>query len=338
MTRFYTLICLFLCLSATLSAQDAVFSQFYTAPIRLNPALAGISRAPRVALNYRAQHTKYPSAFTTMAASYEQPVEGTPSGFGMRVMRDQQLEGVYNNTEVSLVYSYDVKFDDDFRARLGLSAGLFSTALDFGALTFGDVLSPIDGAAGGELTEEELSRVSNTAADFGAGIVIHTRDYYFGVSMDHLNTPNENVFVLADGVYAGRPQRLTVTGGAEFTIKSLSSAKRPSFLAPNFLYSSQGRFRQLNVGTYVNYGVFAIGGWYRHAFENADSFIGAVSFRKDILRVGFSYDAVISGLRTVPGGLGSTLEASVMIDFGESKKLAKKRFSERYRNCFKMFQ
>ena len=40
-------------LSHNLQAQDPTFTQFFSNPIYLNPALAGSSGCPRVSLNYR---------------------------------------------------------------------------------------------------------------------------------------------------------------------------------------------------------------------------------------------------------------------------------------------
>ncbi len=328
---------LLLVLLLPLGAQDPVFSQFYAAPLRLNPAFAGIGTAPRLVANYRAQHTSYPSAYTTMAASYDQPIEGTPSAFGLRLMSDQQLDGAYKNTEFAVVYSYDVMIDRETHVRLGLAAGILSTALDFNSLTFGDVLDPIAGNTGA-VTAEQLVGASKTSADFGAGVLFSAKKYFAGVSFDHLNRPDESLLEVNSNLYAGRPTRLTVTGGAQLDVKRYSNRRRPAYVTPNFLYTAQAGFRQLNLGAYLGYGPVAVGGWYRHAFENADGLIAAVSFRQDILRIGFSYDAVVSDLRNVPGGLGSTLEASIMIDFGSSKELQRRRKADRYNDCYGMFR
>lgn len=322
--------------ATTLAAQDPIFSQFYASPLRLNPALAGISGASRISLNYRAQHTAYPSAFTTMAVSYEQPVERSPSSFGARFMSDRQLDGTYRNTEAALIYSYDVQFDKTFHARLGISAGILNTSLDFNRLVFGDVLDPVGGAEGA--TQELLEAASRTSADFGAGIVLYGGPFYGGFSFEHLNRPEENLFEINQQVYSGRPQRLTITGGAQIDLKNSRTRKKIAYVTPNFLYSGQAKLRQLNMGAYLGYGPVAVGGWYRHAFENADALIAAVSFRKDIVKVGFSYDSVVSDLRNVPGGLGATFEVSLTIDFAESEKLRKERFNRRYSECFRMFQ
>ena len=325
-----------LLLTFTASGQDAVFSQFYAAPVRLNPALTGISTASRITMNYRAQHTSYPSAFTTLAASFEQPVYKTPSSFGLRMLSDRHLEGAYRNTDIALIYSYDIQFTKVLHARLGISAGILNTSLDFNRLVFGDVLDPINGQEG--ITQEQLESSARTAADVGAGIILYGGPYYGGISFEHLNRPSENVLQLNDQVYAGRPLRFTLTGGAQIDLESLSTKRRAVYITPNLLYTSQARFRQINLGAYFGYGPVALGGWYRHAFENADALIASVSFRQDIVRIGFSYDAVTSELASVPGGLGATFEVSLVIDFGQSEKLQRSRFRSRYSECFRMFQ
>ena len=323
-------------LGTTLVAQDPVFSQFYASPVRLNPALAGVSGASRVTVNYRAQHTSYPSAFTTLAASFEQPIARTPSSFAVRFMSDRQLDGAYRNTEAGLVYSYDVKFSKRFHARLGMSAGLLNTSLDYNRLIFGDVLTARSGAEG--VTQEQLIAASRTSADLGAGIVLYGGPFYGGVSFEHLNRPREDLFEVNDQLYSGRPQRLTVTGGAQLNVKRYNNRRRPAYVTPNFLFVSQAKLKQLVLGSYFGYGPVAVGVWYRHAFQNADAFITSISFRQDVVRVGFSYDAVVSGLRTVPGGLGATFEASVIIDFADSASLQSKRWRSRFNDCFGMFR
>jgi len=60
--------------------------------------------------------------------------------------------------------------------------------------------------------------------------------------------------------------------------------------------------------------------------------------RQDIVKIGFSYDAVVSQLRSVPGGLGATYEVSLIIDLAESKELQRRRSANRYNDCFGMFR
>ncbi len=323
-------------LSAPGVAQDAVFSQFYASPLQLNPAFTGVSAAPRITINYRSQHTSYPSAYTTFAASFEQPVQNSPSSFGFRMLTDSQLEGLYKTSQFAIVYAYDVRVTSDLHARIGLSGGLLSSRLDFDGLVFGDIIDPATGATG--VTEEALIGLSKTSADVGAGVLFYAKNVYGGLSFEHLNRPDEGLLALDNNLYAGRPQRMSLHTGAQFDLKRYSNPRRPAYVTPNLLFTSQASFQQLNLGAYFGYGEFALGGWYRHAFGNADGFIAAVTFRQDILRIGLSYDSVISDLRNVPGGLGATFELSFAVDFGNSAELQRKRHADRYNDCLGMFR
>ena len=329
-------ISLLLAATTVAHAQDPVFSQFYASPMRLNPGLAGVGGAPRITLNYRSQHTSYPSAFVTMAASYEQPVGRTPSSFGLRLMSDRQLEGAYRNTELGLIYNYDIQFTKQLHARIGLVAGFLNTSLDFNRLTFGDVLDPVNGREG--VTQEQLEAASRISPDLGAGVILYGGPFYGGISFEHLNRPAENLFELNVQLYSGRPQRFTATGGAQINLKRYTNRKRPAYVTPNFLYVGQAKLRQLVLGAQAGYGPLSLGGYFRHAFENADAFIATVGFRQDALRVGFSYDAVLSDLRNVPGGLGATFEMSLVIDLAQSSALNRRRARERQTECFDVFR
>ena len=336
MRRILPLLLLTSLLAGPLAAQDLVFSQFYAAPVRLNPALAGIGIAPRVNLNYRSQHQAFPSAYTTFAASYDQPLNKTPSSVGFRLLTDRQLENAYTNTEVAFIYSYEVRVNKTLYARLGLSGGFLGSRVDLSQLTFGDQLDPLVGADGS--SAEALSVASKTDFDFGAGVVLFAGNIYGGLSVEHLNRPDESLIEIDNNVYSGRPQRFSIHGGAQFGLKRYQNRRRPASVTPNFLYTRQAGFQQLNLGTYFGYGSFAVGGWYRHAFGNADALIAAVDFRKDILRIGLSYDLVVSELQLVPGGLGPTYEISLGIDFGNSERLKRRRHQDRYSDCFGMFR
>jgi type IX secretion system PorP/SprF family membrane protein len=334
--RIVTFVVFYLCWSGASWAQDPIFSQFYASPMQLNPAFTGISTAPRITVNYRSQHTSYPSAFRTFAVGFEVPLYGSPSSFGFRTMTDSQLEGLYKNTTAAVVYVYDIQITRELHARVGLSGGLLNTQLDFNGLIFGDIIDPAKGPGG--VTEEQLRSLARTSVDLGTGVLFYAGNLFAGLSIEHLNRPDESLLTLDNNLYAGRPQRWSLHAGAQLDIKRYSNRRRPAYVTPNFLYTSQGGFRQLNLGAYLGYGAFAVGGWYRHAFGNPDGLIMAVSFREDIFKIGLSYDSVVSGLRNVPGGLGSTFEISIAVDFGDSQEVQRRRNADRYNDCLGMFR
>lgn len=334
--RLYLPLLMIVGLAQATLAQDAVFSQFYAAPLQLNPALAGVSIAPRVGVNYRDQYLTYPNAFRTYAVSYEQPFEGKPSSIGLLVSNNAMADGAYSVSSFRAIYSYEVRMADNLYARLGLSLGALHTRVDFDRFTFGDELDAIDGPTG-NATAEELIAASKTSFDAGAGIILYSGPLYGGISLDHLNRPDEGLLELNQNLYAGRPIRMNVHFGGQIKLKRYSNRRRPAYVTPNLLYSRQAAFEQLNVGAYFGYGMFFVGGWYRHGFENADAAIGVVGFRQGVFRLGYSYDATLSALRSVPGGLGGTHEISLSLNFGDSKELNRKRFRSRFNDCFGMF-
>ena len=65
--------------STILYAQDVVFSQFYNAPIQLNPGLVGLSTQAQVHINYRNQWPAWPQVYETYAASYDCLLYTSPS-------------------------------------------------------------------------------------------------------------------------------------------------------------------------------------------------------------------------------------------------------------------
>ena len=56
---------------AGLNAQDVQFSQFYAAPLYLNPAFAGSAELARAGINYRNQWPSYPTNFVTYSGFFD---------------------------------------------------------------------------------------------------------------------------------------------------------------------------------------------------------------------------------------------------------------------------
>ena len=87
-------------------AQDPIFSQYYAAPLQLNPAFAGNTYSPHIAINYRNQWPSLNQAYVTYAVSYSQFFKDFNSGIGLMILTDDAGQGLYKTTKVSGVYSY----------------------------------------------------------------------------------------------------------------------------------------------------------------------------------------------------------------------------------------
>lgn len=321
-------------------AQDPVFSQFYAAPLQLNPAFAGITYAPRITLNYRNQWPAWPNAYVTYAAAYEQPLEALNSGLGLLVMADVAGDGIYKTTRAAGTYGYQVRLSDEFHVKFGVEAGLIQTRVDWDALLFLDQLDPLTGGTDGEgnpnLSQEQRpKRLNRTVFDVGAGLLAYSGRFHGGIAIRHLNRPDDRLLEVNENLGVGLPLRLTVHGGAEFELERGNNRKLPSFISPNVMYNQQGDHSQLNLGAYAGLDKFFGGLWYRHTFEGPDAVIGMFGVRYGVMRIGYSYDYTISRLSN--GNTGGSHELSLMISFEESARLQAKRQRSRYNNCFKMF-
>ncbi|MEL7122818.1 MAG: type IX secretion system membrane protein PorP/SprF [Bacteroidota bacterium] len=322
-------------------AQDVTFSQFYAAPLHINPAFAGVTAGPRITLNYRNQWPSWPNAFQTYAATYEHPAEELNSGFGVIVLQDNAGDGIYQTLNLSGVYSYQAKVREDFYIKFGLQAGIIQTQVDWQRLVFEDQLDPIFGRVGvdGEsIPTEEIppGSLTQTDIDFSTGILIYGGNFYGGVALKHINRPDERFFDVNSNLISGLPTRISVHAGAEFSVYSGNTTGGTTFFSPNLLFEKQASFTQLNLGMYVGHGAIYGGAWYRHTFENPDAVIGLIGYRYGILKIGYSYDVTISELAaSAPGG---THEVSVVINVGDSKRLQRKNIDSRYSNCFKMIK
>jgi type IX secretion system PorP/SprF family membrane protein len=79
---------LMLLLHGAVTAQDPQFSQFYAAPLYLNPAFTGSTNQTRVGINYRNQWPSIDANFTTMSAYADHYMEDINSGVGIILNRD----------------------------------------------------------------------------------------------------------------------------------------------------------------------------------------------------------------------------------------------------------
>ena len=316
------------------NAQDPVFSQFYSAPLQLNPGLAGIAYGPNISINYRNQWPSLNSAYQTYAVSYDQFFNDFNSGVGISVLSDNAGNGILKTNKVSLFYSYRVKINHQWEMRLGLEAGFFQTRLDWNKLVFLDQLDPQFGPispGGTPYPSEEVQpdNLNQAYFDMGVGGVIYSEKLYVGVTLKHLNTPGQGYLDINNNLSGGLPIRWSVHAGSEFKLNRGNNQYWQPFISPGVMFVSQGASRQINVGTMIGFGEFYGGVWYRHANKNPDAVIGAIGFRTGAFKITYSYDATISKLSFDSGG-SHEIGINITIDNGSREWI--------YNDCFSIFR
>ncbi|HFE37328.1 MAG TPA: type IX secretion system membrane protein PorP/SprF, partial [Gammaproteobacteria bacterium] len=183
--------------------------------------------------------------------------------------------------------------------------------------------------------EIQPDALNHTIFDAGAGLLAYGETFYGGLAIHHLTTPDESFVELNTGLVEGLPLRLTLHGGAQFIVKEGNKRQPASFISPNVLLLKQGDQGQINAGAYYSMGLVFAGGWYRHAFGNPDAVIAMVGLQYDVLKIGYSFDVTVSGLTSSTGGAH---EISLVINLDNSETLRKKRYANRYNDCFKIFR
>lgn len=282
-------------LSATLSsrAQDPTFTQFYANPLYLNPAFAGSHGCPRFALNYRNEWPSLSGNYVTYSASYDQYFKNISGGFGVLATHDQQGQGTINTSMLGIVYSYHLKVSRKFSMMFGARAAWYQKFLDWDKLTFGDMIDPRRGFI--YSTGDVPRGGSRGFFDASAGVVGYSKSFFFGFAAHHLNTPNESM-IIGDSPL---PMRFTGHMGADIPLGKKSKYSNGTNIMPNVIYQYQNGFQELSIGTYVKYGAFNVGVWYR----NRDAFIMTIGVNTGKFKLGYSYDVTVSKLNNgVSGG------------------------------------
>jgi type IX secretion system PorP/SprF family membrane protein len=274
-------------------AQDPTFTQFYSNPVYLNPALAGSSGCPRIAMNYRNQWPQLTGNFITYAAAYDTYAKNISGGVGIMAMHDQQGQGTIQTSMIAGTYSYYLKVNRKFRIMFGGQAAYFQKYLDWSKLTFGDQIDPRRGFIY-QTGDVPRGNGSHGFFDVSAGMVGFTKNFYFGVAGHHLNRPDESM-ILGD---SRLPIRVTGHMGANIKLGQRGRYSSNTTLMPNVIYQYQNGFQQFNIGAYLKYESFTIGAWYR----NRDAFIVSLGITTEKFRIGYSYDLTVSQLGGVSGG------------------------------------
>lgn len=306
MKPIFVILATLLCANYTV-AQDPVYSQFYHAPLQLNPAMAGNNEAPFFAANARIQWPGLTKAYNTYSLSYDQFLPASNSGIGFAVLSDNSGDGALKNTKISGIYSYNLRIKRDHYVRGGIEAGLIQKSLDWDKLIFGDAIDPQFGAVspGGTRYPSDEVQPGNTnrnALDLSVGLLYYSPNLYFGIAVDHLNNPPDEFLTNDEKNYPGIPPRITLHAGYEYKLAGYNNRGNPSFISPHFLFVKQGGFNQLNIGLGLEVNSIIGGIAFRNSNTNGDAVIFSAGARLGLTKLVYSFDFTVSDLGIAQGG------------------------------------
>lgn len=203
-------------LSGISFAQDFHYSQFYNAPLHLNPALTGIFRGDIRAMgNYKSQWVDVPVDYKTVTLAVDKKFlkvssnDGFFSG-GVAFNYDRAGDSKLNWANLDLNLSYTRVFSPKVIVSVGGKAALISRGFDNDGLRYDSQFDESRGAFNPDFPDNEnFSQDNFVFPDFGVGINLRlqskqTDELVFrnnrrtkldvGVALHHLTAPNQTFF------------------------------------------------------------------------------------------------------------------------------------------------
>jgi type IX secretion system PorP/SprF family membrane protein len=298
--------------SVRLSAQDLSFSQYFHAPLLVNPANTGFipDQDYRIGGNYRNQWASVGTPYRTMGAWADTKLFGDRfetgwMGVGGSLLRDEAGSGtlVGNTAMLSLAYHQMVGYKSLVSA--GFGAGFTNKRIDISRLNFDNQWNGKFFDVG--IPNNEPFSFSNVFYfDLQAGLnyawFASDRAYFnLGLSVQHLNRPRESFFANDVSDYRVAP-RYNFFLNASFKLQDLW------IINPNVYISKRGTATETVLGMVGQRDLTGdgsnqlIAGLY---LRNGDAVIPVLGYEINTIRFTINYDATISSLRNLNGTRGA---------------------------------
>ncbi|MFN8297866.1 MAG: PorP/SprF family type IX secretion system membrane protein [Chitinophagales bacterium] len=325
MKKLYTIVLLNL-LVVGVFAQDVHFSQVFNAPLWLNPALTGFTPGvARVGATYRNQWAsatgsngffKAPFMTTALAADMPIKINNDAIGVGLFLANDQQGAGTFNGVIAMASVSYIKALGKKSNHRLsaGFQAGYTFQSIKTQDFQFANQFQ--DNQFVSTMPNNELiGRNSVGYLNLNAGMFWYSKltdiiGMYAGASVYNVTLPKYDIL---ENQNKRLYWRWNVHSGLDITIN------KKMHILPSGMFTRQGVNDQLNVGlgfgydfkdnrgddnSSVTFGIY-------NRIHNmttgvtTDAIIPYAGFVIAGFKIGVSYDATISKLKSAGSGVGA---------------------------------
>ena len=219
--------------SNSVLAQDSRFTQFWSAPMTVNPAWTGTVPHWRASVLYRQQWYGVNGGIQSFFGGFDYNLGTGRGALGGWVKQDRVGSLNANNLEVAAIYSYRVQFSNDWQLSMAgqLSYGQRSQGMD--GLRFEDAM------LSGNVTAEEFGNFTLRYPDFGTGFVVYNSKMWIGAAAYHLLQPDISVSNIQDRI----PIRITAQTGYRIALNDEHT------LVPSAIIQYQSPFLQYHKWT-----------------------------------------------------------------------------------------
>jgi len=309
--------------SSELKSQDAAFSQFYAAPVFLNPAMSGGENNISANISYRTNTNQILFPYKLGQFTVSMPILINSKRYQRKNTQLQNYIGSiaftgynellgsnneYSVSGLSITTSYFMQIAFAHFISFGLQGGFVQKYIDYSKLTWGSQFTPDLGYDSRIAPSVLFSNQKILYPVFNAGITwfYNINDFspyektsfrtFAGIAVSNINKPDDSFFDTQKLFY---PALFKFHGGLSIPLSSQFE------LLPNCLIMRQNRENHINVGTYIAYFLptknntnstfyqIQIGSWYRIG----DSYIVSLGFEMKNLTLGISYDLNVSNFK-----------------------------------------
>ena len=195
---------------------------------KVNPSAFGINNINKTGVLYNSQalinNNRIESQYFFGAISFD----SDNFSLGLYVYSLKMDNTGLVNTKPRLSYIYKIQFDNEVYFLPSLTLGLGSSRIDTGKLIFEDQISLVSGFLQTESQDPIIDQIgSSNYMDLGASFIVHSNNYLFGVSIQHLNQPN--ISFNKEVTDYTLPIRYSIQGGYEFDINPYDRSIMPRY-------------------------------------------------------------------------------------------------------------
>lgn len=308
--RYLTCSFLVFLLAGKGSGQDLHFSQYFNAPLLVNPANTGFmpDYDYRIGGNYRDQWANTEHPYKTMSAwgdaqLFNDRFQNGWVGVGGALLKDDA--GSLRSTKAYVSVAYHQMLSGNSLLSGGFGLGFVNKSIDLNKLTFDDQWNGqfFDGTINSN-EPFAYSRVNYLDLQLGVNYAYFASDNIYinaGFSVMHLNRPRESFY--SSGSKSGLiDRRYTAFINSSIKIQNLW------ILNPNIYISKMANSWEAVVGINANRNLSGDGtnqlilGLY---YRNKDAVIPVIGYQLNDLKITFNYDATVSSLGAYNGRNGA---------------------------------
>lgn len=287
---------------------DPSFSHYFDMETSFNPASAGKQPKINVTAAYAMDMTGFEHNPQTAYAAADMPFYALRSYHGAGVLFMNDRLGLFTHMRLTAQYAYKFKLLGG-QLSVGLQAGLISEKLDGSKADLADSGDPAFNSA----------QLSGNAVDLGAGIYYILKDFYAGISVQHITSP---LVKLGDNNELPIDKTYYLSGGYNIKLHNPFLTIKPSVLVKTDMVAWRADVTGRLVYSHDNKLLY---GGLSYSPTNSVTMLVGGSFHGIVL--GYSYEFYTSGLN--PGNGSHELFVGYQQDINLVKKGKNKHKSVR---------